>query len=253
MEEHNTNDAVQVYEKTAMPAQMSYGGHSKDTWEIVQRMAQAYSTSDIVPAAYKGKVANCIIALEMANRMGADPMMIMQSLYIVHGNPGWSSKFLIATFNQCGRFTSIRYEWNKDRTSCRAWSTEKATNERVEGIEVTMAMAQAEGWSTKAGSKWKTMPELMLQYRASAFLIRTCAPELSMGLQTVEEVQDVEVIRSTPIPKTIRWSVNQMEAAKYEVEQMGKSTAEEILEANPNLPEDQRVVIASWEYKAEQA
>ncbi|MDO6658942.1 hypothetical protein, partial [Anaerobacillus sp. 1_MG-2023] len=78
-----------------------------------------------VPQQYRDNIANCIIALEMANRMGASPMMVMQNLYIVHGNPGWSSKFLIATFNQCGRYTSLRYEWDADRKGCRAWAIEK--------------------------------------------------------------------------------------------------------------------------------
>ena len=35
------------------------------------------------------------------------------------------------------------------------------------------------------------MPELMLQYRAAAFLVRTYAPEISMGMQTEEELHDI--------------------------------------------------------------
>lgn len=34
------------------------------------------------------------------------------------------------------------------------------------------------------------MPQLMMQYRAAAFLIRTVAPEISMGLHTAEEIED---------------------------------------------------------------
>jgi hypothetical protein len=167
------------------------GFNSESSWRLANRIGQAFAASSLVPAQYQGNVANCIVALEMANRMGASPLMVMQNLYIVHGNPGWSSKFLVACFNQCGRFSSLRYEWSKDRTECRAWAVEKATGERIEGPKVTMAMAQAEGWSTKSGSKWKTMPELMLMYRSAAFLIRTYAPEISMGLQTDDEIIDV--------------------------------------------------------------
>ncbi len=167
------------------------GFNSNANWELAQRVAKAFASSTLVPAQYQGNVANCIIALEMANRMGASPLMVMQSLYVVHGTPSWSSKFLIACFNQCGRFSAIRYEWTKDRSGCRAWAVEKATGERIEGPPVTTAMAQAEGWSTKSGSKWKTMPELMLMYRSAAFLIRTYAPEISMGLQTDDELIDI--------------------------------------------------------------
>lgn len=166
------------------------GFNSQGSWELANRIGKAFAASSLVPAQYQGNVANCIVALEMANRMGASPLMVMQNLYIVHGNPGWSSKFLIACFNQCGRFSAMRYDWNADRSACRAWTIEKSTGERIDGPLVSVEMAKAEGWSTKGGSKWKTMPELMLMYRAAAFLIRTYAPEISMGLRTDDEIID---------------------------------------------------------------
>ena len=36
------------------------------------------------------------------------------------------------------------------------------------------------------------MPDQMLRYRAAAWLIRTTAPEISMGLPTADEAIDVE-------------------------------------------------------------
>lgn len=163
-------------------------------FNALQRIARLFSSSALVPDVYKGNIANTSIALEMAFRMRANPLMVMQNLYIVHGNPGWSSKFLIATFNQCGRFTAVRYEWTgepgKPNRGCKAFATEKSTGERVEGPLVDWTMVVAEGWSTKKGSKWLTMPELMFMYRAAAFMIRTTAPELTMGLPTAEEEFD---------------------------------------------------------------
>jgi dihydroxyacetone kinase DhaKLM complex PTS-EIIA-like component DhaM len=136
----------------------------------------------------------------MAKRIGADEMMVMQHLHIVQGKPGWSGQFLIATFNQCGRFTAMRFEWKGEQGgkdwACRAYSTEKATGEKICGAWVTWKMVEAEGWSKKSGSKWLTMPEQMFLYRSAAFLVRTHAPEIAMGLQTVEEL--VDVIDVTP-------------------------------------------------------
>jgi len=165
---------------------------------LVQRMAKAFASSSLVPKHYQGEagIANCIIALNMAQRIGSDPLMTMQSLYIVHGNPGWSSQFLIATFNSCGRFASIRFEFtgepNTDAWGCRAVSTELSTGERIQGSEVTIAMAKSEGWYSKSGSKWKTMPEQMLMYRAAAWFVRAYAPEIAMGLSTADELQDMQ-------------------------------------------------------------
>lgn len=167
------------------------------SFEAAQRMATPLASSDMVPKAYQGKIGNCLIALEMANRLGASPLMVMQNLYIVHGTPSWSSKFLIACFNTCGRFSPISYEDNistetdKKKWYCRAKSVSKETGEQLTGTTITWEMVEKEGWATKDGSKWKTMPEQMMKYRAAAFFIRTVAPEISFGFHTTEEVLDM--------------------------------------------------------------
>lgn len=231
-ETQNTELAPAAAAQQGMPSAMPI---NKEAWEVVQRMANAYASSDIVPQNYRGKVANCIIALQMAHRMQADPMQVMQSLYIVHGQPSWSSKFLIASFNKCGRFTAIKYRFSDDRKACRAYATEKATGELIEGPEVTMKMAEAEQWSTKAGSKWKTMPELMMSYRAAAFLIRLYAPEISMGFQTTEEVEDIGY--AEVVERPVRLTAAQMNEARLHIDQGG--TLDDVLTRYPNMVEDQ--------------
>lgn len=174
---------------------------SQENFEQSMKMAKCLSVSSLVPAIYQDKekgLSNCIIALEMANRIKMSPLMVMQNLYIVHGNVGWSSKFLIAVWNTCGRYSTIKYEFEgdpKDDTwGCRATSTDKDTGEILKSALVTIKMAKEENWYQKSGSKWKTLPELMLQYRSAAFLVRAYAPELSMGLQTIEEVEDIRKV-----------------------------------------------------------
>jgi hypothetical protein len=192
--------------------------HSSSGWELAQRIGKAFAASDLVPQQYKGNLANCIVALEMANRMGASPLQVMQNLYIVHGNPGWSSKFLIATFNQSGKFSALRYRWNAEHTACRAWAVEKATGEELVGPEVSIQMAKEEGWSTKNGSKWKTMPELMLMYRSAAFFVRTYAPEISMGLRTDDELIDtVEDVRPASSINAVRGVLGHVDGATGEI------------------------------------
>jgi hypothetical protein len=163
-------------------------------FELAQRKAKVYASSTLVPKEYQNNIGNVLIAMNMAKRMNADPLMVMQNLYIVHGKPGWSSAFLIACLNSCGRFSAIKYRFGgtqgKPTWSCTAYVTELATGDVVEGPTVSIEMANAEGWSGKNGSKWKTMPELMLRYRAAAFLIRSTAPEIGMGIMTAEELSE---------------------------------------------------------------
>ena len=87
---------------------------NKESFEHAQRVAKMLSTSDLVPVQFKGKIENCIIALNMAGRIGADPLMVMQNLYVVHGKPAWSSQFLVATINASGKFSPLRYEEDKE-------------------------------------------------------------------------------------------------------------------------------------------
>lgn len=171
-------------------------------FELAQRAAKALSASSLVPQNYRGNLADCIVALELSQRIGASPLMVMQNLYIVHGRPAWSSQFLIAAVNQCGRFTALQYEWTgtkgKDDWGCRAYAKDRATGERVQGPLVTVKTAKDEGWYSKSGSKWQTIPELMLMYRAAGWFARTNAPELTMGLSTQEEAHDIYEAEQTP-------------------------------------------------------
>ena len=164
------------------------------SFNLAVRIGNMLAASNIVPKAYQGNMPNCVVALNMASRIGADPLMVMQNLYVVHGNPSWSAQFLIACFNQCGRFSSLRYEFsgeeNTDSWSCRAWALEKETGQRLDGTVVSIGMAKKEGWYEKSGSKWKTMPQQMLMYRAASWFVRAYAPEIAMGLQTAEEMRD---------------------------------------------------------------
>jgi hypothetical protein len=166
---------------------------SMQSFDHAQRVAKMLSSSNLIPKEYQGNIQNTMIALEMANRIGASPLMVMQNLYIVHGKPSWSSTFIISAINSCRKFSPLRFEVSGEgeTLSCYAWALELSNNEKLSGPAVTMKMAKAEGWLSKNGSKWQTMPELMIRYRAAAFFGRLYAPEILMGMQTAEEVIDV--------------------------------------------------------------
>jgi len=185
-----------------------------------QRIATLLSASTLVPEMYRGEkgLPNCVIALEMASRMGASPFMVMQNLYIVHGNPGWSSKFLVGCINSCGRFTALRYEFKGqediDEWGCRAYATEKATGETLYGSWVTIRMAKKEGWFSKPGSKWQTMPQLMMQYRAAAFFQRVYAPDIALGMHTSEEMGDMADYEEVKAPACTVTEVTEEDAER---------------------------------------
>ena len=174
-------------------------------FEEAQRIAKALASSTLTPQQFQGQAgyANCLVALNISRRMGMDPLMVMQNLHIIHGRPSWSSQFIIGLVNGCGRFSPLRYDISGkgDTLACTAVATELRTGEELQGPEVTMAMAKREGWATKSGSKWATMPDLMIRYRAAAFWGRLFIPELLVGIQTQEEVMDIEPVTVTAEPR----------------------------------------------------
>ncbi len=167
-------------------------------FEEAQRIAKALASSTLIPPAFQGQqgFANCLVALEIANRMRISPFLAMQHLHVIHGRPSWSSSFIIAMVNGCGRFSPLRFEISGegDSLACYARATDLASEQELKGPTITMAMAKKEGWSTKAGSKWATMPDLMISYRAAAFWGRLYASDLLLGLQTQEEVIDIQPV-----------------------------------------------------------
>jgi hypothetical protein len=176
-----------------------------DNFETAQRIATALSKSDLIPTAYKNNMPNCLIALEVAQRTNSSPLMVMQNLNIIHGRPSWSSQFIIGALNSCGRFSPLRFRMTGegDTKACIA-STVDNSGEILEGPEVSIQMAKDEGWYTKNGSKWKTMPDLMLRYRAASFFGRLYAPDVLMGMYSADEVEEVDALKDvTPVNSVV--------------------------------------------------
>jgi len=163
------------------------------SFDLAQRMAKCLAASSLVPKEYHNNLPNCVIALEMAQRIGASALAVMQSLYIVHGKPGWSAQFIIASLNSCGRYSPLRFKMSGEggTRECVAQAIELASGEMLEGTPVSIVMAKAEGWFQKNGSKWQTMPEQMLRYRAASFFGKLYAPEILMGMSTADELHDI--------------------------------------------------------------
>lgn len=198
---------------------------------VKNQYGKAVTNADGTPQLMENPNAtsNCLIALNMANRMGYDPLMIMQNLYIIEGRPAWSSQFIIAAINACGKFDPLQFEivnegekeieyvnsyWENgkklsnqatvklENLTCIAWTTDKKGN-RLQSDKISMEMAVKEGWYQKNGSKWQTMAGQMLRYRAAAFFGRIYAPEILMGIYAADEIRDFVDVTPAPVQQPV--------------------------------------------------
>ena len=172
--------------------------NDKVAFEQALRTATMLSKSTLVPQNYQGKPQDCFIAVDMASRMNTSPIFIMQNLYVVKGKPSWAGQACMAMINACGKFRDVKHVYTgkkgTDDRGCYVTAIRISDGEVVNGTEVTIALAKAEGWTSN--SKWRNMPEQMLGYRAASFFARMYCPEALMGLQTYEEVEDTESRKS---------------------------------------------------------
>lgn len=180
-------------EHTNIVADFEHGVYgSSDSFKMAYQMAKALSQSTIVPQHFQRNEANCLVAISQAQKMNIDPFTVMQNMYMIQGKISWKSSFLIAMINASGKYdTELQFEEEEkagEPYSCRCWTTKDGR--RVDGIKVTMDMAEKEGWTKKNGSKWKTLPGLMLRYRAASFFANLNCPELTSGFYTREEMLD---------------------------------------------------------------
>ncbi|HIT65970.1 MAG TPA: hypothetical protein IAB61_01805 [Candidatus Merdisoma merdipullorum] len=186
-----------------------------ESFQKLFNIGKMWASSELVPSSYRGKPMDCTIAIDMANRMGVSPMMVMQNLGVIRGNPSWNGQACMTLIRASGNFRNVHYvyfgEKGKDSRGCYVSAIKKSTGEEVIGPDVSIKMAKEEGWYDKTGSKWKTMPELMLGYRAAAFFARLHIPERLMGCAVEGEIEDIQKLEapkavdafSSPDQKTI--------------------------------------------------
>lgn len=188
-----TNTEVQVINENTGITENSFA--NRESFQALFDMGKMFSVSNLVPQNYQGKPMDCAIAVDMANRMGVSPMMVMQNLYVVKGKPTWSGQACMSMIKGSSEFTNVRPvytgERNTDTWGCFIQAEYKNTGEVVKGTEVTIKMAKTEGWYGKAGSKWQTIPEQMLAYRAAAFFARVYIPNALMGVYVEGEAEDI--------------------------------------------------------------
>lgn len=199
------------------------------------RVGKAFASSTMVPEQFQGNESNCFIACQMAVRLGVDPLMFMQSSYIVHNKPGIESKLAIALANRSGAFDGrIRYvlDGEGDDRQCTAFAKDALTGAKVEHT-VSVAQAKKAGWwSNKV---WQNLTDLMLQYRSAMYLIRTHCPEAIMGMQSKEElVEEAMRPQATFVQNENEVTLEDLAAPRLMDEDGGTAIPSEVIDVPQN-------------------
>lgn len=158
----------------------------KFEFKLANNLAQGNS----IPERFKGKPGDILIGMDIAMRSNQPLAMILNNMYSVNGQIGWSGQYAIMAINNCHKFSPLKFVFNKDKTACYAQATRLSDNEVLASEVISIEIAKKEGWYDKKGSKWQVYPQQMMRYRTASFFARAYCPEVLYGYQTQEELQD---------------------------------------------------------------
>ena len=188
--------------KQEIPLEVSNSLTIVENFRELKALGDAFAGSKMIPSNYQGKPMDCIIAIDMANRMDVSPLFVMQNLYVVQGKPSWSGQACMSLIKASKDFKGAKPVYTgppgSDSWGCSVHALEASTGKLVIGPTVTIKMAKEEKWLERPGSKWKTMPELMLAYRAAAFFARIYLPNALMGIHVEGEAEDISKTVTPP-------------------------------------------------------
>jgi hypothetical protein len=217
--------AIQPLEAATRTDALTTGDIYSDgaAFALAQRWAQAFSASKLVPEHLQGKAADCLVAFALARTMKLEPLTVLQNIHFVKGKPGWSAQFLIARANMSGKFThGLRWRTAGKGADISVTCYAHTTDGEVVDATASMAMAQAEGWTSN--SKYKSMPEQMLRYRSATLLVSLYCPEVKFGIPTAEELEDVAA--AAPPAQVSRIKDRVLSAARHQ----STATAADVME-----------------------
>jgi hypothetical protein len=175
------------------------GWLSCQTFDQALKLAETFSKSAMVPKAYQGNPANCLVAMAYGDSLGMAPLQAMQSVAVVNGVPALYGDGMLALVQASAVFESIEESIEDGAAVC---TVKRRGMKPVQRI-FTIDDAKRAGLWGKQGP-WQQYPSRMLQMRARSWALRDAFADVLRGIQSVEEVRDIpEVIDVTPTPPAL--------------------------------------------------
>lgn len=177
--------------------------------DLELRIATALADSPYLPDSIKGdkaRIAAGLGVVRYARLLGADPYVLAQQIYVVHGRVGFATSFLIGLVNERAGLQG-RIDWIVEGAGAALAVTACATTREGQTVQARVSLEQAKtwGWAGKS-DPWRADPELMLRYRSALKLIRQYFGATVLGLQSVEEIRDSRTYidaESEPAPRAV--------------------------------------------------
>lgn len=178
--------------------------------------ADVVCRTDIVPKDYKGKPADCFVAMQYGHELGLQPLQSLQSIAVINGRPTvWGDALPAIAFA-----TGECEDFSEDDTETIMQTNKAVCTIKRRGMATPFTAVYSKDQAVKAGlwakqGPWQQHPFRMLQMRARAWAIRAAFPDKLKGVQAREEVEDYqEISPAAVLQMPRRLSERQPEQAK---------------------------------------
>ncbi|NNG36910.1 recombinase RecT [Nakamurella aerolata] len=156
--------------------------------------SKTLSAADLLPPAFKGKPANILLAMDLAESLGRSPIEVMQQSQVISGKLGLSAEFMRSLVLASGH--KLRVFMDGD--------TAVAQGIRSDDPGFTYEARWDEARARTAGlwgkGNWTNHPTAMLKARATTELCRDAFADVIHGVRSADELD--EIAEREPEPRT---------------------------------------------------
>ncbi|MBH1476952.1 recombinase RecT [Stenotrophomonas maltophilia] len=191
---------------------------SPQTFEQALTFCDYLANSDLVPKDFKGKPANCLIAIQWGAELGLKPLQAVQNIAVINGRAALWGDAVLALVRSSPVCEFVE-EWDEHDT---AYCKVKRKGEKEALVTFSMEDAKKAGLVGKQGP-WSQYPKRMRQMRARAFALRDMFTDVLKGMAIAEEIMDVPAA-STEVHRTTA-TVVASEPAIYPADEFAKNLA----------------------------
>ena len=156
--------------------------------------AKVVSVGAMLPAQYRGKPADILIAMGLGRAMGLSPAESLYRIHVIQGRPTASAELIAANVRKAGHILRVK----GDETSARAVIIRSDDPDFEFESVWDLTRAKRLGLSDKDG--WKKQPGTMMRWRAITEVARLACPEALYGVAYVREELEDESRTSVAAP-----------------------------------------------------
>jgi hypothetical protein len=168
-----------------------------------KELATLISKSDLVPKDYQDKPGNVLVAIQMGQELGLQPMQALQGIAVINGRPSVWGDAMLALVRGNSLCESLHEYFDGEGDSLTAVCAITRKGEKANIVRrFSVADAKKASLWGKTGP-WTNYPQRMLQMRARAWACRDAFPDVLKGISVAEEAQDIRDMGDLEVVKPV--------------------------------------------------